>query len=279
MTRRSRGRSRAARPACALTALFLAACTPSSSTPSSSTPHPFTLSWVGDRRDPRFAGHEALARKVAGSYVRVVVLAPSAPGAGTEDQGGGDQGGMAPVASASGVVIDRRGYVLTAAHIARDTAFTAEVTLPDGSLHPARILDVDPDHELALLRTAPLPDAEAATLAPPGSLHEGDPVLAIGTPGDVPGVVSLGMVVSPRWPGRVTYGDGRFGFDDGVKLSIDVEPGNSGGPGFDWEGRLIGILAGFVLGEESDVNYIPPRLAYLVPADGIRRYLARLPPP
>lgn len=246
---------------------------------SAETPHPFTLSWVGDRQDPRFSGHEALARNVAGSYVRLVVLAPSAPPAESPGDADADNGQGTVVAEASGVIVDRRGYVLTAAHIARSTDFSAAVTLWDGSVHPGRILDVDPAQELALIRLDPVPDAGVARLAPPGNLHERDAVIAIGTPGNLPGVVSLGTVVAPRWPGRVTYDGGRFGFDDGVKLSIDVEPGNSGGPSFDWSGRLIGILAGFVLGEESSVNYIPPRLAYLVSADAIRRYIARLLPP
>jgi len=249
--------------------LLLAGCAETRTAPA-----PFTLAWLGDRQDQRFSGHEALTEKVRNSFVQITVLDPSAP-----KPGEAEYEGRPIVSGASGVIIDRRGYVVTAAHIARSTAFTAEVTTWDGTIHQARILDVDTQQELALLLMEPVPNLDAASLAVPGSLHKGDPVIAIGAPDNKPGVVSLGFVVEPRWPHRITYDSDQFGFDDGVKLSIDAEPGNSGGPAFDWQGGLIGILAGFVLGNESSVNYIPPRLAYLVPAATIRRYLTRLLPP
>jgi S1-C subfamily serine protease len=101
---------------------------------------------------------------------------------------------------------------------------------------------------------------------------KGDHVFAVGTPGNRPGIVSLGRVVEPRRPNRLEYNG--YGFDDAIKLKIDVEPGNSGGPVFDKEGRVVGIVASFVLGDvDASKPTPPPRLAYAVPSNSIRAFV------
>lgn len=191
-----------------------------------------------------------------------------------ERSDGRDAPTRAVVNGASGTIVDERGLVVTAAHIAKDRRFAAEVTTADGMVHQATILDVAPARELALLKIAPGSGVEVPERADPGSLRAGQPVMAIGTPDNVPGVVSFGRIISPRRTERISYAE--YGFDDAIELAMEIEPGHSGGPVFDTEGRLIGVLASFGLGDTRRVPYVSTRLAYAIPISGVAAYLVEV---
>lgn len=226
---------------------------------------PIRLSYAeAEARGPALAGYRRLAQAVAGAYVRVVVYGA------TEDEG---MARVAAVNGASGTIVDPRGYVVTAAHVAQHTRFHARVTTMDGRIRDGTILRVDPLRELALLKIEPFAGMGFARIGD-CRLRAGQPVLAIGSPDNRRGVVLLGRIAKPRRAARIDYGD--FGFDDAVELEMAVEPGHSGGPLFDAEGRLVGIIAGFGLGDTRSVPYVSTRVGYAVPAAAIASYLAQL---
>ena len=203
-------------------------------------------------------------QKTAPSYVRVKITDPTA----------GKDASTDTVNGASGVIVDPSGLVVTAAHIALDTKLVVKVVTFDGQYHNGTILKVDRNRELALIRIAPFPGIQAVPLADSSKLTIGEPVFAIGTPDNKPGVVSLGQVVETRHAERLEYNG--FGFDDAVKLRIEVDPGNSGGPVYDRQGHLVGIIAAFVLGTtDSAKNYKLSYLAYAVPSNAIRAYMGK----
>lgn len=211
-----------------------------------------------------FENYQQVVQKTAPSYVRVKITDPTA----------GKDASTDTVNGASGVIVDPSGLVVTAAHIALDTRLTVQVVTLDGQYHKGTILRVDRNRELALIRIAPFPGIQAAPLADSSKLTVGEPVFAIGTPDNKPGVVSLGQVVETKRAERLEYNG--FGFDDAVKLRIEVDPGNSGGPVYDKQGRLIGIVAAFVLGNtDAAKNYKLSYLAYAVPSDAIRAYIGK----
>ena len=175
------------------------------------------------------------------------------------------------VSGASGTVVDPAGYVVTAAHIALGTRYRAEITTVDGRVYPARIVDVDPSRELALLRIEAPPRLAAPRFADPSRLRVGDRVLAIGTPINKKGVVSVGAVARTRYPRRIQYG--RYGYDDAIVLRMAVEPGHSGGPVFNMRGELIGIIGSFALPKPGRRSGPPPERAFAIPASAIAAYL------
>lgn len=227
-------------------------------------PEPVVLSYPyeADGAD-LFEGYRRLAERVSGAYTRVLVYGEN------EDEGAPALG---IVSGASGAIIDPRGYVITAAHVARDTRFRVSVTTMDGEVHDGSIIHVAPRRELALLKIEAFAGMAVASIAGPRSLRGGERVLAIGTPGNRKGVVSLGRVSDPKRAARIEFGE--FGFDDAIELDMEVEPGHSGGPVFDTRGELIGIIAGFGLGDTRRVPYVSTRIAYAVPAGHIAAYLA-----
>jgi S1-C subfamily serine protease len=243
-----------------LLALALAGCA------EAAAPEPVVLSYPGlVRGSLLFDGARRLAEQVSGVYVRVLVCGA------TEDEG---MPGSAVVSGASGAIVDPRGYIVTSAHVARQTGFAARITTLDGAVRPGRIVHVDPGRELALLKIAPFAGMQSAAIADSRRLRAGQPVLAIGTPDNRKGVVSPGRVTDPRRRERIEFGE--FGFDHAIELHMEVEPGHSGGPLFDAEGGLVGIIAGFGLGDTGRVPYVPTRVAYAVPSAEFADYLAEV---
>ena len=229
-------------------------------------PEPIALSYSRLAEDAGpLGGTRRLAERVSGAYVGVLVYGA------TEDEG---MPGSVVVSGASGAIVDPRGYVVTAAHVARHTRFAARITTLDGAVRPGSILHVDPAREIALLKIEPFAGMQSAVIARSRRLIAGQPVLAIGTPGNRKGVVSPGRVTDPRRQERIEFG--AFGFDDAIVLRMEIQPGHSGGPLFDAEGGLVGMVAGFGLGDTRRVPYLPTGVAFAVPSAALADYLTEI---
>jgi serine protease Do len=137
-------------------------------------------------------------------------------------------------AQGSGFIIDAAGYVVTNNHVI-DGAEEITVTTHDGAKLEAKLVGRDPKTDLALLKVEagkPLPYLE---FGDSDKARVGDWVIAIGNPFGLGGTVTSG-IVSAR--GR----DIQAGpYDDFLQLDASINRGNSGGPTFDLQGRVIGI--------------------------------------
>lgn len=209
-------------------------------------------------------GIKALAERVSQSYVHVVIRYPGNPD--TNDPPGILQ-------QASGIIVDARGYIVTAAHIARTVNNEARIIARDGGEHVARILFVDPRHDLALLKVAPFAGMKPARFAVKDTVRRRDFVLAVGSPSRGRGTVSLGFVRIPRLKERLAYNN--WGITNAIEISMEVESGHSGGPVFNRRGELIGMVAGYELGDTTKRPYISPSITYAIPIAGIREFLKR----
>ena len=209
-------------------------------------------------------GIKALAELASQSYVHVVILYPGNPD--TNDPPGILQ-------QASGIIVDAKGYVVTAAHIARTTRNEARIIARDGSEHAARILFIDPRHDLALLKIAPFAGMKPALFAANDAVRRRDFAFAVGSPSRGRGAVSLGFVRLPKLKERLAYN--RWGITDAIEILMEVESGTSGGPVFNRRGELIGMVAGYELGDTTKRPYISPRITYAIPIAGIRDFLKR----
>ena len=135
----------------------------------------------------------------------------------------------------SGVIVSPEGYILTNNHVI-EAADEIEVALNDGRKLRARTVGVDPDTDLAVLKVQSVDALSAVTLAPAGSAHVGDVVLAIGNPFGVGQTVTMGIVSAL---GRTSLGINTF--EDFIQTDAAINPGNSGGALVDSNGNLIGI--------------------------------------
>ncbi|MCZ6862783.1 MAG: serine protease [Alphaproteobacteria bacterium] len=207
---------------------------------------------------------KALAERVSQSYVHVVILYPGNPD--TNDPPGILQ-------QASGIIVDARGHIVTAAHIARTSKNEARIIVRDGSEHAARILYIDPKQDLALLKVAPFAGMKPAIFAAENTVRQSNFAIAVGSPSRGRGAVSMGFVRLPRLNERLAYN--RWGIINAIEISMEVESGHSGGPVFNRRGELIGMIAGYELGDTTKRPYISPRITYAIPIAGIRDFLMR----
>jgi serine protease Do len=133
----------------------------------------------------------------------------------------------------TGFIIDPSGIIVTNNHVA-GRADKITVTLQDGRKFPAKLLGADEKTDLAVLKInadKPLPYVEFEK----GDVKVGQPVMAVGNPFGLGETVTAG-IVSAR--GR----DIQSGpFDDYIQTDAAINRGNSGGPLFDMNGKVIGI--------------------------------------
>ena len=134
----------------------------------------------------------------------------------------------------SGFIIDKEGYVITNNHVI-DNAEKITVTLYDDTSFEATVVGKDPKTDLALLKIIPKKVVlTEVNFGNSDKLRVGDWVMAIGNPFGFGGSVTAG-IVSAR--GRGLSGP----YDDYIQTDASINKGNSGGPLFDMDGKVVGI--------------------------------------
>jgi serine protease Do len=154
--------------------------------------------------------------------------------------GGGGNGGGRPAprraqSLGSGFIIDAAGIVVTNNHVIAQ-ADVIKVRLQDDTEFEAKLLGRDPKTDIAVLKIDP-GDTKltAVSFGDSDKLRVGDWVVAIGNPFGLGGTVTAG-IVSAR--GRdINQGP----YDDFIQTDASINKGNSGGPLFDLDGKVIGI--------------------------------------
>lgn len=162
----------------------------------------------------------------------------------------------------AGVVVapDR---VLTARHLVVDQP-EVELQTQDGTVLRGTVLGSDVQTDLALLRIeGPLP---ALSFAPADEgMRVGDPVLTVGNPFGLGHSLAVGVLSGAP---RQISGEGDQPSVGLLQLSLATNPGNSGGPVLDGQGRLVGVLSGIHAEGQS--------IAFAVPAAAIQQVLPAL---
>jgi Do/DeqQ family serine protease len=137
----------------------------------------------------------------------------------------------------SGFVWSKDGIIVTNNHVV-EGASRITVNFNDGTQVPAKLLGVDPDSDLAVLRVEGK-NFTAAPVGTSGDLMIGETVVAVGNPFGLSGTVTTG-VVSALGRSVPSQEQGRT-FTDFIQTDASINPGNSGGPLLNIEGKVIGI--------------------------------------
>ncbi len=194
----------------------------------------------------------ALQPAVVNISTRQRVRVSNNPFAGTPLEGmvnpgqGGGQGQTRRGSSlGSGFIISADGYIVTNNHVVSPGAANAvveqvTVIMPDRREYVARIVGRDPDSDLAVLK---IDGRDLPHVAFGDSQHTrvGDWVVAIGNPLGLGGTVTAGIVSALYrnvGPGGVGQGGA---YDRYIQTDAAINQGNSGGPLFDMNGRVVGI--------------------------------------
>jgi S1-C subfamily serine protease len=142
----------------------------------------------------------------------------------------------------SGVIIDADADILTALHVVQD-ATNITVTFADGSTAEARIFARQPDNDIAGIRALGHPDQLAvATLGNANALNVGDDAIVIGNPFGLTRSLSTGVISGLH---RTIQPPGASKpMSELIQFDASVNPGNSGGPLFNRDGDVVGIVSG-----------------------------------
>lgn len=173
-----------------------------------------------------------------------------------------------PQGSGSGFVWNKDGHIVTNFHVVYG-ANVINVIMADRSEYRAKVVGVDPDHDLAVLQIQASPDALApVTVGSSGTLRVGQKVLAIGNPFGLDHTLTTGVVSAL---GRTIKSLTDRTIDGVIQTDAAINPGNSGGPLLDSAGRLIGINTQIVSPSGAFAG-----VGFAVPVDTISRIVPEL---
>jgi serine protease DegS len=136
--------------------------------------------------------------------------------------------------SGSGVILDKRGYVITNHHVIAKSEKVL-IKLSDGRSAEAELVGTDPDTDLAVLKIEldNLPEIKTARLH---DLKIGDVVLAIGYPFRIGQTVTQGIISAT---GRSQVSQNTY--ENFLQTDAAINPGNSGGALINTQGEIVGI--------------------------------------
>jgi len=141
----------------------------------------------------------------------------------------------------SGFIFDTLGHILTCNHVISGYE-EVSVKLSDGTIYKGgdvKVVGRDPVTDLAVLQVTARRRFEPLDLGNSDVLDVGQPVMAMGDPFGLEGSASAGIVSGlSRWGMPKSSGPN---FQDFIQTDALVNPGNSGGPLVDIEGRAVGV--------------------------------------
>ena len=181
----------------------------------------------------------AVAEQVSPSVVKIEVQGAKPP---VERRPGPRRGPEESGGSGSGFVMTPDGYVLTNSHVVSGAKRITAI-FPDGTRLPAHVMGDDPPTDIALVRVdgGHLP---ALQFADSSRLRVGQIAVAVGNPYGFDCTVTAGVVSALGRSLRTKTG---HLVDDVIQTDAALNPGNSGGPLVDAQGRVIGVNTAMIM--------------------------------
>jgi serine protease Do len=233
-------------------------------------------SGITDRTLPDFTN---LVTQVKPAVVSITTRL--APGAGPEEDQpqqpspfrGFPFGGMGPQmgpqahaveARGSGFIVDANGTVVTNNHVVKG-AKSVEVTLDDGTRLPAKVVGTDPRTDIAVLKVDAHKQLPYIQLGNSANVKPGEWVVAMGNPFGLGGTVTAGIVSAS---GR-DIGNGPY--DQFIQIDAPINQGNSGGPLFTQDGKVIGMNTAILSPSGGSIG-----IGFAIPSDMIHTVVSQL---
>jgi S1-C subfamily serine protease len=166
----------------------------------------------------------------------------------------------------SGIVISPDGLVLTNSHVVGSSK-QIRIRDSEGGVTDARVLGVDPDTDLALLRADASRDLRFAALGNSKNLRRGQLVVAIGNPLGFESTVTAGVVSAL---GRSIRSVNGRTIEDVIQTDAALNPGNSGGPLVSSAAEVIGINTAIINGAQGICFAVASNTAQFVLSEIIR---------
>jgi putative serine protease PepD len=198
---------------------------------------------------------EAAAEKVLPSVVQLRVQGRTSAGEG------------------SGFAISSDGLIVTNNHVISGAAQGGQITavFQDGKSAKASIVGRDPNSDVAVVKADGVTGVPVAELGRSDDLRVGQGVVAIGSPFELSGTVTSGIISSLHRPTRAGGEEGdQSTVMDAIQTDAAINPGNSGGPLADLSGRVVGINSAIYSPRSGD-GAGSVGIGFAIPIDQARR--------
>ncbi|MFQ6673054.1 MAG: Do family serine endopeptidase [Candidatus Tectimicrobiota bacterium] len=162
----------------------------------------------------------------------------------------------------SGVIIDKRGHVLTNFHVIKG-ADEITVKLSSKREYPGRVVGSDPKTDLAVVKFQPDTELTVARLGDSDRLQVGEWTIAIGNPFGLDQTVTVGVISAT---GRSEVGIATY--ENFIQTDASINPGNSGGPLVNLRGEVIGINTAIVA--------VAKGIGFAIPINMVKRVVTQL---
>ena len=146
----------------------------------------------------------------------------------------GESGGLG-----TGVIIDKEGLIITAAHVV-ESAEKIVIKTHDGQVFFVEVVSSITSADIALLKMRNIPkNISVATLGESDSVKIGEQIFVIGTPYGLENSLSVGHISGKQKRGVILAGI----VMEFLQTDAAINQGNSGGPIFNTKGEVIGIVS------------------------------------
>jgi serine protease Do/serine protease DegQ len=162
----------------------------------------------------------------------------------------------------SGVIIDKRGLVLTNFHVVKG-ADEILIRLSDKREYRGQILGTDPKTDLAVVKFQPDHELTVASLGNSDALRVGEWAIAIGNPFGLDQTVTVGVISAT---GRSDVGIATY--ENFIQTDASINPGNSGGPLVNLKGQVIGVNTAIVAAGQG--------IGFAIPINMVKRVVDQL---
>ncbi|MEU0880789.1 trypsin-like peptidase domain-containing protein [Lentzea sp. NPDC005914] len=200
---------------------------------------------------------EDVANKLLPSVVQIQVVTRTGAGEG------------------SGFVISSNGQIVTNNHVIEGAANGGQikVVFQDGKTATGKILGRDPSSDIAVIQADGVSGLPVVTLGNSGDMKIGQGVVAIGSPFELSGTVTSGIVSSLNRPVSAG-GDARNSQAtvlNAIQTDAAINPGNSGGPLVNMQGQVVGINSAIYSPNQSGGQAGSVGIGFAIPMDQARR--------
>lgn len=199
---------------------------------------------------------EDVANKLLPSVVQIQVTTRSGAGEG------------------SGFIISGNGQIVTNNHVIEGAASGGDikVVFHDGKTATAKILGRDPSSDIAVIQADGVSNLPVVQLGNSGDMKTGQAVVAIGSPFELSGTVTSGIVSSVNRP--VSAGGDRNSQAtvlNAIQTDAAINPGNSGGPLVNMQGQVVGINSAIYSPSQGQGQAGSVGIGFAIPMDQARR--------
>ncbi|MGA2820407.1 MAG: trypsin-like peptidase domain-containing protein [Anaerolineales bacterium] len=174
----------------------------------------------------------------------------------------------------SGFVWDMQGHIVTNNHVV-DGAQSVQVTFPDGTTLPAKVVGTDPNTDLAVIQvSAPSGLLHPVQLGDSSKVVVGQIAIAIGNPFGEQNTMTVGIIsaLGRSLPVQSNSFQGAsYSIPDVIQTDAPINPGNSGGVLLDENGYVVGVTSAIESASQSSSG-----VGFAIPASIVSKVVPSL---